>query len=165
MSSLLLKMKFLLSIIFVFCTLFGYSAETTGEKLPESMREIVAVKIPKIEAKGATLRELVDFIAARIRELDPHKPSGISFLTCGFGDRQEGNAPAAEPKNDEKKFNYSRENVSVAEVFVDLARLCQVEFHITSVGVVVTPIGSRPFPNNKADKGEIFYTYKQTAGE
>lgn len=158
-------MKILFSIIFVISGLFGHAAAATEEKPPEFIREIVAIKIPKIDAKDTTLSELIDFIAHRIMELDPHKPGGISFLTSGFGDRHVGIAQAADPRGGAKMVNYSREDVRVEEVFTDLARLCQVEFHVTSVGVVVTPTGARPFPNTKADKGEVYYTYKSNTGE
>ena len=158
-------MKLLLSIIFILSALFGHAEDAAGEKPPEFIREIVAIKIPKIDAKDATLSELIDFIAHRIMELDPHKPGGISFLTSGFRDRHDGNAQAVDPRSGEKKVNYSREDVRVDEAFTDIARLCQVEFHVTSVGVVVTPTGARPFPNTKADKGEVYYTYKSNTGE
>ena len=147
------KMKFLLSIFFVLSAPFGHAAAATREKLPEFIREIVAIKIPKIDAKDTTLSELIDFIAHRIMELDTHKPGGISFLTAG------------EFKGGVIEVDYAAKDVRVDKVFTDLARLFQVEFHVTSVGVVVTPTGARPFPNTKADKGEVYYTYKSNTGE
>lgn len=158
-------MKLLVSIIFVLSAICGHAEIGIEEKPPEFIRVIVAIKIPKIAAEDTTLSELIDFLALRIRELDPRKPGGISFLTTGFKNKNDGNDRHADPRGGEKKVNYSAEDVRVDRVFADLARLLQVEFHVTSVGVVVTPVGARPFPNEKADKGEVYYTYKGKPGE
>jgi hypothetical protein len=149
------KMKVLLSIILTLSAVCSNAESAKQEGPPAFIREIVAIKIPKIEAKDTTPSELIDFIALRIMELDPHKPGGISILTSGFKDRNDGN----------KKANYSAEDVRVDKVFTDLAGLFRVEFHVTSVGVVVTPVGAKPFPNVKADKGKVYHTYKEKPGE
>jgi hypothetical protein len=158
-------MKTLLSIILALSTVCSHADNAKEERPPAFIREIVAIKIPKIEAKETTLIEFIDFIALRIMELDPHKPGGITILTSGFKDRNDGDDQHADPTTGRKTANYSAVDVRVDRVFTDLARLFQVEFHITSVGVVVTPTGERPFPNAKADKGEIYYTYKSKPGE
>jgi len=153
-------MKLLISIIFILSAVWGHADDASGEKPPEFIREVVAIKIPKIEAKDTTIHELIDFIASRIRELDPHKSSGISILTSGFQNANGINNRPAGVKDAEKKIDYSAKDVRVDKVFTDLARLFQVEFHVTSVGIVVTPTGAKPFPNAKAVTGDIYYTYK-----
>ena len=158
-------MKILLSIILALSTVCTHADDAKGERPPGFIREIVAIKIPKIEAKDTSLSELNNFIAQRIMELDPHKPGGISILTSGFKNTNDGNDRPVDFKGGEKKVDYSAKDVRVDKVFTDLARLFQVEFHVTSVGVVVTPVGARPFPNAKADKGEVYYTYKSKPGE
>jgi len=153
-------MKLLLSIICALSALLGHAADAAGEKPPEFIREIVAIKVPKIEAKDTTIHELISFIASRIRELDPHKPGGISILTSGFQNANGINNRPADVKDAEKKLDYIAKDIRVDKVFTDLARLFQVEFHVTSVGIVVTPSGAKPFPNAKAVTGDIYYTYK-----
>jgi hypothetical protein len=158
-------MKIFLSIILALSTVCSHADNAKEKKPPAFIREVVAIKIPKIEAEDTTLSELIDFIALRIMELDPHKPGGISILTTGFKNTVDGSNPPADIKGGEKKVNYSAKDVRVDKVFTDLARLFQVEFHVTSVGVVVTPAGAQPFPNVKADKGDVYYTYKSKPGE
>jgi hypothetical protein len=121
---------------------------------PAFMQQILTIKIPLIDAKDATLIELIGFIARRTVELDPIQPGGISMLSTGF-----------EGKDGETKVDYFAKDVTLEKVYMDLARLFQVEFHVTSVGVVITPVGVQPFPNAKAKMGEVFYTYKSKSAK
>lgn len=120
------------------------SAAVGEEKMPAWIQSTVAIKIPIIEAKDATLAEVVDFIAQRIAAIDS-QPGGVSIFV-------EGNCV--------NKSDYVAKDVSVAQVFTDLATLYQVEFHLTDVGVIVTPVGTKPFPNVKALEGKIFAVYR-----
>lgn len=158
-------MKSLLIIILLLSAAFGQAEEAGREEPPAFIREIVAIEIPKIAADDATLFELVDFVAHRITELDPRKPGGISFLTTGFNDRDDEEGELPNPAASEKKVDYSGADVRVDKVLTDLARLFEVQFHVTSVGVVVTPRGGKPFPNPKGDDGETYYTYGTKTGE
>jgi F420-0:gamma-glutamyl ligase len=158
-------MKLLVSIIIILSTVCSHAENAIEEKPPEFIRKIVAIKIPTVASEDATLSELIDFIAHRIGEIDPRKPGGISFLTSGFKNNNDGDDQPVDPKVGVKRVNYSANDVRVDEVLTDLARLFYVEFHVTSVGVVVTPTGTRPFPNAKADKGDVYYTYKSKPGD
>jgi hypothetical protein len=119
-------MKILLSIILALSTVCSHADNAKEERPPAFIREIVAIKIPKIKAEDTTLSELINFLALRIVELDPHKPGGISFLTSGFRNRNDGKDQPGDPKGGEKRVNYSAEDVRVDKVFTDLARLFKV---------------------------------------
>jgi len=156
-------MKTLLLIIFTLNSMSGHADDSKGEQVPRIFRDIIAIKIPKIAAEDATLVELIDFAALRIKELDSRQPgpSGISFLTSGFSrpDDATGDLLSA-PAPLEKKVSYEGEDVRVDSLLTDLAGMFEVEFHVTSVGVIITPKNGNAFPNSKAKKGKIYYIYK-----
>jgi hypothetical protein len=127
-----------------------------GRTITSIAQRFLPIQIPKIDAQDVSLRDLVEFVAHRIRELDPRSPGGISFLYQGFIPENKG---AATSHLQRKRVSYTVENVRVDQVFNDLARLFDVEFHITSVGVVITPIGIPPFPNLKSEWGTTYFTY------
>lgn len=144
------KGKLLLIAALVLSMGSGWTAEP-----PAVIQEIVAIKIPRIDLEKATLRECLEFLSQRVRDLDARKPGGISFLSAGFGE-------AGAPNEGDvvgKTASYSAENVRVDKVLAELARLYGVRFHVTDVGVVMTPPGFQPFPNLKAKKGRVYYTY------
>ena len=153
-------MKTLLASILILSTVCRAEDKATEQQVPASIREIVAIRITKIRTEDTTLAELVHFIAQRITELDPNKPGGISFFTSGFKDTNNEEKARDATTTDEKKVSYAAKDVRVDKVMMDLAKLFNVEFHVTSVGVVITPSGGKPFPNSKSDKGEVYYTYK-----
>jgi hypothetical protein len=130
--------------------------ELDGRTITSIAQRFLPVQIPKIETQDASLGELVELVAHRIRDLDPHSPGGISFLYQGFAAE---NKETATSNLLGKRVHYTVENARVDQVFNDLARLFDVEFHITSAGVVITPIGIPPFPNLKSEWGTAFYTY------
>lgn len=144
-------MKILSAIVFVLC---AACSKVVPEPPPASIRELVAIRIPRIKVEDAPLEDCINFIAMRIMELDPHKPGGISFLSSGFKNRKEV------PAEDIKTASYSAENVRVDKVLTDIARLFDVAFHVTDIGVVVTPSDGLPFPNTKAENGEVYYSYR-----
>ena len=67
------------------------------------------------------------------------------------------------PPSSPKRITYSAKDKRVDEIFKDLARLYEIDFHVADVGIVVTPAGGAAFPNTKADQGEVYYSYKATA--
>ena len=130
--------------------------ELEGRTITSIAQRFLPIQIPKIDAQDASLSDLVEFVAHRIRELDPRSPGGISFLYQGFAEENKG---AASSNLQGKRVNYTVENVRVDQVFNDLACLFDVEFHVTSAGVVITPIGIPPFPNLKSEWGSTYFTY------
>jgi hypothetical protein len=153
-------MKHLLASIMILSTAYGAEDKSSEQPVPASIREIVAIQIPKIRTQDTTLSELVHFLAQRITELDPNKPGSISFFTSGFTNTKNEENGRDAKIIDEKKVSYAATDVRVDKVMMDLAKLFDVEFHVTNVGVVITPSGGMPFPNSKSEKGEIYYTYK-----
>lgn len=105
------------------------------------------------------------FVAHKIVELDPRKPGGISFLTSGFGEAEVDDEEILDSPKEEKKIRYAIEDARVDKVLTDLAGHFRVEFHVTSIGIVVTPTGGNPFPNAKAEAGAVYYTYQAPKGE
>lgn len=142
-------MKFLLTIFFALVAFACRAGDGQEQKPPEFLTKLFAIKIPRIDAEDTELNEFVVFLSARIRENDPRQPPGISLLMTGFTSDVS-----------EIKLTYFAEDARVDEVFREVARRCQVEFHVTTVGVVITPVGGNPFPNGKAENGDIIYTYK-----
>lgn len=122
------------------------SAAGGEEKMPAWFQPIAAIKIPIIEARDSTIAEVVDLVSQCIAALDS-QPGGISILTEGI-------------HGCVNKSDYVAKDVSVSQVFRDLATLYQVEFHLTDVGVVVTPVGKKPFPNAKAHEGKVYAVYR-----
>jgi len=153
-------MKILFVIVLGFGGVLALAEEDVVVNTPELVERITAHKIPRINTQDTSLIEFIDFIAHRIRELDSEPTTGMSFILSGFIDSEDGDSSALGSIESEKKINYVSDDVSVGEIFVDLARAYKIEFHITNIGIVVTPSGAKPFPNTKANEGEIYITYK-----
>jgi hypothetical protein len=130
--------------------------ELDGRTITSIAQRFLPIQIPKIEAQDATLGELIELVAHRIRELDSRTPGGISFLYQGFAAENKETATSNLPG---KRVNYTAENARVDQVLMDLAHLFDVELHITSAEVVITPIGIPPFPNLKSEWGTAYFTY------
>ncbi len=130
--------------------------------VPEFIQRFVAIRIPILQFNDAPLEEVLDFVRSRMFELDPEddpNKKGISMLSVGFA-AGDNDAHAGQPRSTRPKTPYSATNKRVDEIFIDLAKLYDIEFHVTIVGVVVTPSGKAPFPNPKAEKREFYFTYK-----
>jgi hypothetical protein len=153
-------MKILLVIVLGFGCGLALAEDVVIVNTPEFVERITAHKIPKINTQDTSLIEFIDFIGHRIRELDSEPTSGMSFILSGFIDSEDGDSSALGSIESEKKINYVRDDVSVGEIFVELARAYNIEFHITNIGIIVTPSGAKPFPNAKANEGDIYLTYK-----
>jgi hypothetical protein len=142
-------------------TLLCSHADNAQEQQPPAfMEELLAFQIPIVNAKDTSLEELIDFISQRLKGIERNTPDGISFFTHGFDKTNDSKTNELE-----NKASYSRENVRLDEMIADIALLYQVDFHVTSVGIVVTPHDAKPFPNPKAEKGEIYATYTNKSGK
>ena len=128
-------MKLLLSAILLVSSTLSGADDSEKKRPPAFVQDIVAIKIPKIEAKNADLHELISFVAYKIVELDPRKPGGISFLTSGFGGAEVDDEKILNSPKEEKKIRYSVEDARVDRVLTDLAGHFDVEFHVTSIGL------------------------------
>lgn len=127
-------------------------------KPPEAFREIGALTIPRVDAQNVTLPELLEWLSAQIRQLDPSEQKGISIFATGF-DRVNSDNDTSDAIN-MKRISYSAEDVRLDAVLSDLGRMFNVGIHVTSVGIVVTPPNEDPFPNFKAETGDVHFTYK-----
>jgi hypothetical protein len=137
-------------LLMLFCWQIRGEEEVKQEKPPDWVEKFFAFKIPKIACEDTNLNDLVLFLSTQIRMNDPREKPGVSLLLKDLD---------AERVFD-KKADYIVENVSVNQVFTDLAGIYRVEFHFTSAGVIITPVGGKPFPNAKMQEGTLFYTYR-----
>lgn len=138
-------------LLLMFCLPLRGAEEVERQGPPASVEKFFSYKIPKFACEDTTLHDLLMFLSGQMRRYDPREKPGVSLLLVGFtADRM-----ATE------KADYFAENVSVNQVFTDLAGIYRVEFHVVSrVGVVITPEGGKPFPNAKSEEGDVIYTYK-----
>lgn len=134
---------------------------------PEIIRALVEIEIPKVRATDATLSDMVEFVAQKTSELDPRQPgpSGISFLTNGSFEERRVEVAGLLLEDEEEKISYSGENVRVGALLQVIANSFQVEFHVTSVGVIITPVKGKAFPNAKGKSGKTYYLFEPNTTE
>jgi hypothetical protein len=118
--------------------------------------KIQRIILDEVVIKGLTLQEALDQLALRSKTLDADPDAaqrGVTFILV----------PPAGPdtKPDHKdlraqKVDYTGKNVTLDTVLREVAKTTNHDVFLTSAGIVIAPKGSPPFPNEKADKGEIF---------
>ncbi len=131
------------------CAFSGRHEIPAAEEDP-IVRRLAAMRIAEVDVGTANAAEVFGFIAWKLRENDPDpRPElrGVSFMTMpGIPDTP-------------RKVAYSRRDIPLGDLLQDIATLYHVDIHITSVGVVMTPQGSSPFPNGKAPDGAVLKSY------
>jgi hypothetical protein len=126
------------------------------------------IVIPRIEFDQVSVEEAIDFVRMRCFELDPEpEPArrGISFLTKRPKQADKNEAPNPVPSSSAEsiKITYSAKAVPILVVLAEVARQAHLDIYLTEVGIVICQIGEPPFPNAKAEKGEVWKTiYKAT---
>lgn len=127
-----------------------------GDLTRERYAHIEAIRISEMAYKGDSLDTILFALICKIESLDPSPggPHKMSIVDSGF--KPEQKLPLAD---------FTARKVSVKDVIQDLSRIFGVTFHATSIGIVVTPDGAKPFPNYKAEVGTVFYTYSKSPSE
>ena len=157
-------MRAIVAIFFLLSFASSGAEEATRMKLPALMKAIVEIKIPKVNLKQATFEETVDYLAYQIQSRDPRQSelSGLSFLTNGpiYDSKSDSRVLLLEESRDKNAMNFSGKDVEVRKLMQECANCFEVSFHVTNVGVIITSCDGKPFPNGKAKKGTVYFSYK-----
>jgi len=114
--------------------------------------------IPSVRFENVSFDEAVDFLRQRLHQLQAGKDSPQAALSLIYINPENTNDPDDIPKAGMQTFSYTAENKPFLELLGDLCRICKIDAHVTSVGIVLSPPGVKPFPNPKAKNGEIWKT-------
>ena len=143
-------------------------ASVAGEPGDWFVAKLNRIVVPRIEFGQVSVEEAIDFVRMRCFELDPEpEPArrGISFLTKRPKQAGKNEAPDSVPPSSAEsiKITYSAIAVPMLLVLAEVARQAHLDIYLTDVGIVICQIGDPPFPNGKAEKGEVWKTiYKAT---
>lgn len=150
-------------IIILFMSGIVCGDEPVKQSLPVFFEPIAAIRLPNVDMESCSLDEFCGFLNLRIAELDERKPGGISIVLEGFPPtdtvEQLEDGSLLHIHRDVGGKDYQAKDVSVDRLLKEMSKLYDVEFHVTDVGLVVTPVGKIPFPNARAKTGKIFFTY------
>ena len=121
------------------------------------------IVIPRIEFDHVALEEAIDFLRLRCAELDPDPDPahrGISMLTKQpkTNDKNTTTDSGIAANSEAIKITYSAEAVPILVALAEIARQAHLDIYLTEVGIVICQIGDPPFPNDKAEKGEVWET-------
>lgn len=123
--------------------------------------EIIEGKIQRIVydeivMKSFTLQEALEQLATRSKTLDADPDPtqrGVTFIVVP------PSGPFTSPDAKDlrnQKVDYSGKNVTLDTALREIGKITLHDVYLTSAGIVIVPRGIPPFPNEKADKGEIF---------
>jgi hypothetical protein len=118
--------------------------------------KIQRIVFDEVVMKGFTLREALDQLTTRSKTLDADPDPtqrGVSFILVP------PSGPFTSPDAKDlrnQKVDYSGKNVTLDTALREIAKITNHDVFITSAGIVIVPKAIPPFPNEKADKGEIF---------
>lgn len=132
------------------------SVALAGNFTRERFTHIDSIRITEMTYKADSLDRILFALIGKIESLDttPGGPYRMSIIEGEF--KREHKLPLA---------NFTVRKATVREVIGHLSRIFGVTFHATSIGLVVTPDGTKPFPNYKAKEGTVFYTYPKSRSE
>jgi hypothetical protein len=127
-----------------------------GDFTRERFTHIDAIRITEMTYKADSLDKILFALIGKIESLDtsPGGPHRMSIIEGQF--EREHKLPLAD---------FSVRKATVKEALGDLSRIFGVTFHATSIGIVVTPVGTKPFPNYRAKEGVVFHTYPKSKSE
>lgn len=144
------------------------SPDSRNDSAQEGSVSIVAkldkIVIPKIDIDGASIEEAIDFARVCSIRYDPERDSeylGVSFIVrhsrAGQDEESDGyTGIGIDGTARTKTITYVAENVRLLDLVREIARQCGLDSYLTSVGIVFVPEGAPPFPNAKADKGDVW---------
>jgi hypothetical protein len=147
-------MKSFLKQVFLVLSLCGVAL--AGDFTRDRFTHIDAIRITEMTYKAHSLDSILIALIGKIESLDtsPGGPHRMSIIEGQI--EREHKLPLAD---------FSVRKATVKEALGDLSRIFGVTFHATSIGIVVTPDGTRPFPNYKAKEGVVFHTYRKSQSE
>lgn len=114
------------------------------------------IVLDEVVMRGFTMQEAIDLLTQRSKTLDSDPDAslrGVTFIVVP------PNGPDRSPDHRDlraQKIDYTGKNVTLDTVLREIAKTTQNDVFLTSVGVVIVPAGNPPFPNEKADRGEIY---------
>jgi len=132
------------------------------------MAQLDRIVIPMVALHDIPLEEAVDFVRFQSAQLDrePQPASkGVSIL-INQPERKEVAASTelgGGGNGQGIRINYDARSVRVTDALAEIARQAQLDLYVTSVGIVICPKAQAPFPNAKAERGEIWQTLYKVA--
>jgi len=112
--------------------------------------------LDEVVMRGFTMQEAIELLTQRSKNLDSDPDAslrGVTFIVVPPA------GPDRSPDHNDlraQKVDYTGKNVSLDTVLREIAKITQHDVFLTSAGVVIVPKGNPPFPNEKADRGEIY---------
>ena len=114
------------------------------------------IVLDEVVMRGFTMQEAIDLLTQRSKTLDSDPDAslrGVTFIVVP------PSGPDRSPQDKDlraQKIDYTGKNVTLDTVLREIAKTTQHDVFLTSAGVIIVPKGNPPFPNDKADKGEIY---------
>ncbi|MFU8894060.1 MAG: hypothetical protein ACNA8L_10565 [Luteolibacter sp.] len=152
-SPLLLAILFFSSL-----TIVVEANDHPGQNVLESLEKTI---IPSLIFENVSFADAMSFVGLRLRgvQKQTHPELGGISIIYNVQRMPEDEDDLSDPPNHSVMIpSYRAKDKPVLELINDLCRIAQVNAHITSVGIVLSPAGTPPFPNPKATEGEIWHT-------
>ncbi|MBK1826789.1 hypothetical protein [Haloferula rosea] len=135
--------------------------EATAQPGDVVIAKLDSIIIPVIDFEDTSIEEAIDYLRVRSLELDRKgDPNlrGIPMLV--WKSRTEGSNFDDDLSISDEALstgieNYHARDVSLLEALRESCRLTRLDAYLTSVGIVICPEGTPPFPNEKAETGEV----------
>ena len=145
--------RFIHILVFVVAT-FSYSVSATTKSgkciVSKSHQELAEIKLQSIHFQNITLTECLNFLKSRATELDTTtldpKLKGVSITHL------------TEPHINTPRITINAQNASFITVITQIAIKAEYDLYITSTGIVLSPPGTPPYPNQLSKKGDIWST-------
>lgn len=120
----------------------------------DTQQRIQKIVFPSISLKERTLEQTIDLLRKKSVEFDgdpdPSK-RGVTFVLVPQNTADTG---AGGLQTTATKINYDGSEVTLSTVLKEIFSPTY-DVYVTSVGIVICPKGTEPFPNPKASTGEI----------
>lgn len=150
-------------LLSVVLTLMGSLASIAGVPGDAVVAHLNRIVIPRIEFDRASVEEAIDFLRSRCADVDPDPDParrGISILTKrpGQADQNTTTDPGIPANPGSIKITYSGKSVPLVVALSEIARQAHLDIYLTESGIVICQMGDPPFPNGKAEKGEVWKT-------
>lgn len=122
------------------------------------LAKLDSIIIPVIDFEDTSLEEAMDYLRVRSIELDSYEPidmRGVSILI-----KANPAVPNSLSLGESEPFTridrLHATNITLTEALIQTCEAAEVDAYLTSVAIVVCPKGIPPFPNPKADSGEVY---------
>lgn len=118
--------------------------------------KVQRIVFDEIVMRGFTLQEALEQLSTRSKTLDADPDPtqrGVTFIVVP------PSGPFTPPDAKDlrhQKVDYSGKNVTLDTALREIGKATLHDVFLTSAGIVIVPKAIPPFPNEKADKGEIF---------